>query len=259
MSAEPGVIIHVDSAVHTIQLNREAKRNALDLSDRQALLDALRTAQEDPTCRVVVLTGRGPVFSAGGDIRAMAPDDPDGSRRRLEILNEIVTRIVEGPLPVVAAVEGGAFGMGLSLAAAADVVVAADDARFCASFGKIGLVADTGLFHTLPLRVGRSDARRLLLTAETVDAAEAHRIGLVDELVTPGGTLRRGQAVAAGLAALSKPILAATKQRLAVEPQGLEDTLAFEADTQVRMLTAPDFREGRDAFLTRRTPNFTGE
>lgn len=259
MGTEPGVVVHVDAGIHTVELNREEKRNALDLDDRQALLDALRTAHEDASCRVLVLTGRGPVFSAGGDIRAMSPDDPAGSRRRLAILNEIVTRVVEGPIPVVAAVEGGAFGMGLSLAAAADVVVAADDARFCASFGKLGLVADTGLFHTLPLRTGRSNARRLLLTADTIDAVEAHRIGLVDTLVAPGEARSRAHEAATALAALSKPVLAATKRRLAEEPEGLAATLAFESDTQVRMLTAPDFREGREAFLTRRAPHFTGD
>lgn len=243
--------------VRVLTLDRPERRNALDLPDRRDLLAALEGADATPSVRAVVLTGAGGVFSAGGDIRSMSPD-PDVARERLEVVNAVARQLVGGATPVVAAVEGGAHGLGLSLACACDLVVTGRGAAFAASFVRIGLTADTGLFHTLPRRVGPARARALLLTARQVDADEALATGLVDEVVDDGAALERAVALAADLAALSREAVAATRRVLADPWPDLEPALAAERDEQVVLLGGPGFAEGRAAFLGRRRPDFPG-
>ncbi|GGR72525.1 enoyl-CoA hydratase/carnithine racemase [Nocardioides luteus] len=239
--------------VRILTLDRPERRNALDLADRVDLLEALRDA--DREARAIVLTGGGSVFSAGGDIRSMS-QDRDVARQRLEVVNAVVRQLVGGERPVVAAVEGGAYGLGLALAAACDLVVAGRSATFSTSFGKIGLGPDSGLAHTLPRRVGQSRARELLLTVRTFDAVEAERIGAVETLVDDGTALDHAVEMATRMARLSAPMLAGTRRILGQADQSLDAVLAAEADLQVELLAGPQFAEGRAAFLERRRPDF---
>lgn len=239
--------------VRILTLARPERRNALDLDDRLDLLEALRAA--DREARAVVLTGAGAVFCAGGDIRSMS-QDREVARRRLDVVNAVVRQMVNGERPIVAAVEGGAYGLGLALAAACDIVVASRTATFSTSFAKIGLAPDTGLAYTLPLRVGRGRTRELLLTARTFDADEAERLGVVETLVDEGSALETAVATASRLAELSPPMVAGVRRLLTQPDQSLEAVLATEADTQVELLAGPHFAEGRAAFLERRTPDF---
>lgn len=247
------VVVEDRGPVRVLTIDRPARRNALDLDDRLELLDALKAA--DREARAIVLTGAGTVFCAGGDIRSMS-QDPEVARQRLEVVNAVVRQMVTGERPIVAAVEGGAFGLGLALAAACDVVVAGRSATFSTSFAKIGLAPDTGLSYTLPLRVGRGRTRELLLTARTFDATEAERIGVVETLVDDGAALEAAAAAATALAELSAPMVAGVRHLLAQPDQSLEGLLAAEADTQVELLGGPHFAEGRAAFLERRRPDF---
>lgn len=239
--------------VRVLTIDRPDRRNALDLEDRLELLEALRAA--DRETRAVVLTGAGAVFCAGGDIRSMS-QDREVARRRLEVVNAVVRQMVTGDRPIVAAVEGGAYGLGLALAAACDIVVASRSASFSTSFAKIGLAPDTGLAYTLPLRVGRGRTRELLLTARTFDASEAERLGLVETLVDEGSALETAVATATRLADLSPPMVSGVRRLLVQPDQSLEAVLATEAETQVELLAGPHFAEGRAAFLERRTPDF---
>ncbi|MEV4643334.1 enoyl-CoA hydratase-related protein [Saccharopolyspora sp. NPDC049357] len=247
------VVVEDRGPVRVLTIDRPARRNALDLDDRLELLDALKAA--DREARAIVLTGAGTVFCAGGDIRSMS-QDREIARRRLEVVNAVARQMVTGERPIVAAVEGGAFGLGLALAAACDVVVAGRSATFSTSFAKIGLAPDTGLSYTLPLRVGRGRTRELLLTARTFDAAEAERIGLVETLVDNGAALEAATVTATALADSSAPMIAGVRRLLAQPDQSLEGLLAAEADTQVDLLGGPQFAEGRAAFLERRPPDF---
>lgn len=247
------VVVEEHGPVRVLTLNRPHRRNALDLSDREALLTALVTAQEE--ARAVVLTGAPPLFSSGGDIRTMS-SDPVAGRQRLKVVNALARQLVTGPAPVVAAVEGGAFGLGLGLACASDLTVAGRTARFAASFVKIGLAPDTGLSWTLPMRVGRAAARRMLLTAATVDADEALGTGLVDELTDDGGALDRALEIAGDLAKRSAPAIAATRGVLSQADQSLDGVLAAEAEAQLSLFPTAEFAEGREAFLEGRVPDF---
>lgn len=251
----PAVLRQDHGPVRLLTLNRPERRNALDLADRRELLVELRTADSDPSCRVIVLTGTGGVYSAGGDIRSMSPD-PVVARERLETVNAVARTMVTMGTPIVSAVEGGAFGLGLSLSCASDLVVSGRSARFVASFARLGLVADTGLFWTLPQRVGAARARAMLLTARAVECDEAERIGLVDVVVDDGSALDHAVEHATRLAALSAPATSALKAILAQPDSSLEGVLAAEAEAQVALLGGADFAEGRQAFLERRTARF---
>ncbi|MGH3949853.1 MAG: enoyl-CoA hydratase/isomerase family protein [Pseudonocardiaceae bacterium] len=253
----PAVLIDQNGPIWTLTLNRPHRRNALDLDDRRILLDALASAEAEPGCRALVLTGAEGVFCAGGDIRTMS-QDRTVARTRLAVVADLARALVGSTKAVIAAVEGGAFGLGLSLAAASDYVVAAEDARFVASFGKLGLVADTGLFWSLSQRVGPGKAKELLLFATELPAAEAQRLGIVNEVAPPGEVMDRACERARCLAAAAPGMVAGTKQVFAQEKQDLESLLAAETEVQLELLAGNDFAEGRRAFLARRRPVFTG-
>ncbi len=249
--------LHGDVVVLT--LDAPQRRNALSPEMRLRLRERLHAAMHAPTVRAIVLTGAQGCFSAGGDVRQMAESPPPlVARQRLQVLHDIVRDIVGGDKPVLAAVEGQAFGAGLSLAAACDHVTAAEGASFCAVFGRIGLVADCGLLWTLPQRAGWGATRDLLLTARVVGAAEAAAIGLIDQLVPAGTALQAALKQAAAYGAVGPLALAATKSALARRPSSLEEALAIEADLQASLRVSEDHRQACDAFLAKRKATMSG-
>jgi 2-(1,2-epoxy-1,2-dihydrophenyl)acetyl-CoA isomerase len=258
VSTDQQVRVDDEGPVRVLTLDDPARRNALSLQMREELNTALYEAMEDPACRAVVLTGAGGYFCAGGDPSSMPVDDPAAGYARLGVLAEVVTSLVQGPKPVVAAVAGPAFGSGLSLAAACDYVVAEPAARFCASFGRVGLIADGGLMWTLPRRVGPARARALLLRGTVLDSETAYGYGLVDERSAPEQQLALAVERATELAAGPPLATAATKALTAGQPVDLAGLLAAEAGTQVHLFGSADFQEGRDAFRDRRPPRFQG-
>ncbi|MGW1403433.1 enoyl-CoA hydratase/isomerase family protein [Streptomyces sp. NPDC002405] len=250
MSDEPAVLTTTKGHTAILELNRPWRRNALDLQDRRELIAALDGAAQDPDIVAIVLTGAGPMFSAGGDIRSM-PTDPEIARVRLRVLTELVNKLVNGPKPIISAVEGGAFGLGLSLVAATDFVVASRDSRFAASFGRLGLVPDTGLFWTLPRRVGSARAKELVLLANDFTAEDALKMGLVTDLVDPGTAVDRALDLAERLAQGSPAMYAEAKGVFAQPNQDLASILDSEAEAQVRMLATEYFSEAQERFRKR--------
>ena len=171
-------------ATLVLTLNHPAKRNPLNKTIRDGLLAAFTRAEQDRDIRAIVVTGAGGNFCSGGDIDSMKEvSDLGAGRERFRQTHQLARLMVGGSKPCIAAVEGWAAGAGIALALCCDLVIAAENARFMASFGRIGLVADFGLLRTLPLRVGHGRARNILLTGEAVGAAEAERIGLIDAMV----------------------------------------------------------------------------
>ncbi|MCC5979512.1 MAG: enoyl-CoA hydratase/isomerase family protein [Salinarimonas sp.] len=252
------VLLTRDGAVAIIALNAPAKRNALTMDLRLALLDALDTLIADPECRAILLTGEGGAFCSGGDLSAMRTDDPMGSRRRLSIIHDIVRRIATGPKPVIAAVEGAAFGAGLALATASDVVVADPASKFCASFSKVGLMPDAGLIWSLPPRVGLGTAKRMMLEAPVIAGEEAKALGLVDVLAPAGNVRDIALARARDMARLAPLSIAMTKAAFARGTDDLERVLAYEMDGQPMLFATADHAEGRKAFAEKRDPQFRG-
>ncbi len=244
-----------DGATAILTLDYPARRNALAMPMRQALVDAMERIEADPDVRAIVLTGAGGTFSAGGDISGMDVSHLAEGRERFRITHHMVRLLIKSSKPIVAAVEGFAVGAGLSVALCTDTIVASADAQFAAGFGRVGLIADLGLPHTLPLRVGHGRARQILLYGERVAAEEAHRIGLVDHVV-PRGTALDAALARARLFHVMAPLpIALTKQVLAA---GLDAALDWERDTQAALFLTADHAEGKAAFLGKREPRFTG-
>ncbi len=253
------VLVSREGAVAVVTLNEPARRNALTLELRGELLEALDLLIADPSCRAIMLTGAGGAFCSGGDLSTMRGGDVLGARRRLAVIHDIVRRIAAGPKPVVAAVEGAAFGAGLALATAADVIVADSGARFCASFARVGLMPDAGLIWSLPPRIGIGAAKRMMLEAVVVSGEEAKAIGLVDDLAPSGGVRERAMARAQALAQVAPLSIAMTKAAFARGTTELERVLACEMDGQPLLFGTRDHEEGREAFMSKRAPVFRGE
>jgi 2-(1,2-epoxy-1,2-dihydrophenyl)acetyl-CoA isomerase len=176
---------HGGTAVLT--LNRPEARNALDPTLRAAFAAAIPQLRDDPDIKAVVLTGAGGHFCAGGDVKAMKPAHPAqdkvfGGRERLLSLDRWFDELVDLEKPVIAAVDGVAFGAGLSLALAADIVLASPRARFCSVFARLGFVPDAGGMYLLPRAVGLARAKDMVFSARVVEAQEALAIGLVQRI-----------------------------------------------------------------------------
>ena len=242
-----------DAGVLTLTLDYPERRNALAVPLREDLHRILEAAQGDAAIRAIVLTGAGGVFCSGGDISGMDSTDAEAARERMRRTHRIIRLMVAGRLPIVAAVEGWCVGAGLSVACACDTIVAAEDARFMAGFGKVGLIADLGLPFTLPARIGAGRARQMFLYGTQLDATAAERIGLVDHIVPKGGSLAKATELAAFLAAQASLPIALTKQILA---EGLDRALEDERHFQATCFLSADHAEGRAAFLGKRAPQF---
>ncbi len=244
-----------DGLTAVLTLDYPERRNALAIPMRRALSDALERIEGDATLRAIVITGAGGMFCAGGDISGMDAADLAAGRERFRLTHRLVRLLIKGSKPVVAAVEGWCVGAGLSLAMCCDTVVAAGDARFAAGFGKVGLIADLGLLHTLPARIGQGRARQVFLYGDTMDAARAEAIGMVDELAAPGVALDRALALARRFADMAPLPLALTRQWLSA---GLDAALDWERDAQSGLFMTADHAEGKAAFLGKRVPQFRG-
>ncbi len=257
MSEAPKMQLHEErqGAVLVLTLDQPARRNALAMPLRTAMTQALERAQSDKSVRALVLTGAGGHFCSGGDISGMDVSDAMAGRERMRLSHHLVRLMVMGSLPIVAAVEGFCVGAGLSLACACDTIVAAEDARFGAGFGRIGLMADLGLPHTLPARVGQGRARQILFYHQQMSAAEAERMGLVDQVVPKGHALATALEKAQFLAEQAPAPMALTKQILG---EGLDRALEQERHFQSTLFLTEDFAEGRAAFLGKRQPVFKG-
>ena len=244
-----------DGLTAVLTLNYPERRNALAIPMRRALAEALERMVAEPALRAIVITGACCTFCAGGDISGMDVGDLASGRERFRLTHHLVRLLIKGSKPIVAAVEGWCVGAGLSLAMCCDTVVAARDARFAAGFGKIGLIADLGLLHTLPARIGQGRARQVFLYGDTMDAGRAERIGLADELVEPGESLTSALAHAQRFAEAAPLPVALTRRWLAA---GLDAALDWEREAQSSLFLTADHAEGRAAFLQKRPPRFSG-
>jgi enoyl-CoA hydratase/carnithine racemase len=258
MMAEP-VKIRIEGATAHLVLDQPDSRNAMSIEMREALKAALRRSVDDAAVRVIVLSGNGKAFSAGGDLKSLADENNASMLKRQHDSQELLRLIMTGDKPVIAAVEGFAVGAGLSLACACDIVVASSEARFGAVFGKVGLGPDYGLTWTLPRRVGMGRARLMLLTARLIEARSAADWGIVDELVEPGQAVAAASRMAEEIAANAPLPLGISRRALAQPFAGLDQALDFEALCQSMLIGTKDFAEGAAAFRDKRGPGFTGK
>lgn len=241
-----------------LTLNAPSVRNACSVEMREQLLELVHEASADQSCRVIIITGAGGNFSTGGRLSTDLTPNPERTRRNVAVFHEIVRVLHAGPKPTIAAVEGFAYGAGLSIAAACDHVVAGSGARFSASFVKVGLMADAGLAWTLPARVGAGRAREMLLTGREVRAEEALTIGLVEKVAEAGNALDTALALAQSYLRVAPLAVAATKRVLGGGHSCLDSVLQAESCEQPQLTLSQDYAEGRTAFREKRAPVFAG-
>lgn len=251
----PPLLLDRDGPVAVLTMNLPERRNALSVPMRAAFVEALEELEADRSVRAAVITGAAGTFCSGGDLAGMEVADLAAARERMRRTHAMVRLMVHSRLPLIAAVEGWCVGAGLAVLCACDHAVAAGDAQFRAPFGRVGLVPDLGLLHTLPRRIGMGRARELLLFGDTIDARRALEIGLVDRLCPPGEALAEAKRRARALVELAPLSLALTKAALA---EGLEEALAREREIQAALFLTADHAEGRRAFLEKRAPAFRG-
>ena len=248
-----GILIH----------NDPDKRNALSVEMRLAAAKALREFMRDDECRAIVICGAGDTFCAGGDLKSSISNDDEPASvrtpRMLSMMHDVIRLIAEGKKPVIAAVDGHATGAGLSLAAACDYVVAGPTAKFCASFGRVGLVPDAGLLWSLPRRIGNNHARNMMLTAAVIDRETALRIGLADMAAPDGETVSTAINIAHNYMRVAPLAAAHIKELLSEGQMTLEDAFDAELRIQPTLTGSADYMEARAAFGEKRPPRFIGQ
>jgi 2-(1,2-epoxy-1,2-dihydrophenyl)acetyl-CoA isomerase len=250
--------VATERAVTTLTLNRPDALNALTADLRRELLAAMKAASRDAEVRAVVITGAGRAFCAGADLRGGT-----GEREFRRVLTDEYNPLIEAiralPKPVIAAVNGVAAGAGVSLALAADLVVAAEDARFVPAFHRIGLVPDSGLTRTLVRAVGRHRAFEVLMGERQLSAGEAQAAGLVAAVVPADRLAATARELAERLASGPTRAIGLTKRLIAeAEDASLSDSLAAEAALQEVAGRTEDHAEGVAAFTEKRDPAFRG-
>lgn len=254
------LIVELSDGVLAVTLNRPNSLNSLTAPMLHTIGDVLDRAAGDPAVRVVRLGGAGRGFSSGAGIGAEdhAPGASGTPADVLAAANRVVRAIVDLPKPVVSVVRGPAAGVGVSLAIAADLVLASEEAYFLLAFTKIGLMPDGGASALVAAAVGRTRAMRMALLAERLPAGEALAAGLISA-VYPAADLEAG--VDAVLATLtSGPAVALRKTKQAINAATLTElagALDRETEGQLALLDAGDFREGTTAFRERRAATFT--
>ncbi|MBV9358037.1 MAG: enoyl-CoA hydratase [Chloroflexi bacterium] len=249
----------LEAGVQTITLDQPERLNALSAEMFRALGAVVRAAERDPAVRVLVVTGAGRGFSSGADLTEFDLSGPGPNLAEL-LLGEVEPLIVglhRLEKPVLAAINGVAAGIGLSLALACDLRYAAASARLVLAFVNIGLVPDGGSTFFLPRLVGTGKAMELALLGEPIDAAAAHEIGLVNQVLPDAELSSYVEQVAARLARGPAIAQALIKRGLRQGHElSLERVLQLEAGHQTLAARTPDFAEGVRAFREKRAPRF---
>jgi 2-(1,2-epoxy-1,2-dihydrophenyl)acetyl-CoA isomerase len=252
----------------TVTLNRPESRNALaSHADCQSLVESLQDANADPSVSVLILTGAGQAFSAGGDLKAMkarngigplaTPADTRSNYKKG--VQRVALALAELEIGTVAAMNGHAIGLGLDLACLCDIRVCAEGAKLASSFVKMGIVPGDGGAWILPRVVGYARAAEMILTGDTISAQEALACGLVNQIAPAEQVLEAARRVAQRIA-VNPPRSVRLAKRLLREGQHarLADILELSAAFQALAHETADHQEAVDAFFEKRTPVFTG-
>jgi enoyl-CoA hydratase/carnithine racemase len=258
-------LIHeVKDGIATLTLNRPERLNALGGTLRDDLHDAITRSAADPDVRVLIITGSGKGFCAGGDVKAM--NEAKESQRERPLAEKIapgrdrtLLAMREAPQPIIAAVNGAAAGAGMNLALGCDIRLASTAAKFSQAFVKRGLHPDWGGTYFLPRIVGMAKACELIFTGAVIDAAEALRLGIVSQVLPPEELLPAAQALARAIAAGPPIAIRLAKRGLYRNAESdLRTALEYETFAQNTCFETEDAREGIRAFVEKRPPVFRG-
>jgi enoyl-CoA hydratase/carnithine racemase len=258
------LLYEVKDGIATLTLNRPERLNALGDTLRDDLLDAVGRASADPDVRVMIITGAGKGFCAGGDVKAM--NEAKEGRRERPLIDKIapsrdrtLLAMRDAPQPIIAAVNGAAAGAGMNLALGCDIRIASTAARFSQAFVRRGLHPDWGGTYFLPRAVGMAKACELIFTGDVIDAAEALRLGLVSQVVEPEALMPTVFELARKIAAGPPTAIRLAKRALYHNVDSdLRAALEFETFAQNICSETEDAREGIRAFVEKRAPVFRG-
>lgn len=253
--------------IATLTINRPQSRNSMTTEVMKGLSEAMPRLANDPAVRLVVLTGAGGAFCAGGDVKGFVNKEPGSANslpfeQNVNLLRasmEVSRWLHEMPKPTLAVISGPAAGAGLSLALACDLRIAADDAKLTTAFSKIGLSGDFGGSYFLNLLVGAAKAREMYFTGEVVLGAQAALIGLVNRSVPKDQLAQAAQAWALELAALPTLAIGYMKRNLNAGLRGsLSEVLDLEAIHMIRTFETEDHKAAAIAFVEKKSPRFQG-
>jgi 2-(1,2-epoxy-1,2-dihydrophenyl)acetyl-CoA isomerase len=251
-----------NDGVVMLTLNRPERLNAFSDEMLSRLLEALDRLATDTTVGAIVLTGAGRAFCAGGDMKAAPASPPQTQEQRLEVLRRrqrLIPILRQHPKPIVAMVNGPAYGAGLGIMLACDIRVGAPSAKVGTAYARMAFSGDFGTAYSLTRVVGPDKARELLLLGETLEAHEALRLGLFQRLLADAELRDGTMELASRLARGPRLAYALMKRNLfAAETKSLDDVLELEATHQVRTAFTEDHAEAVKAFVEKREPRFTG-
>lgn len=253
----------------TITLNRPEARNAINSpADCDEFVQAIHTAQDDQGVSCIILTGAGKSFCAGGDLKGMKTrdgigplDTPDATRSNYKRgAQRLIQALWDCELPIIAAINGHAIGLGLDLACICDIRIASEEAKFGSTFIKVGIVPGDGGSWILPRAVGLAKASEMILTGEVIDSNEALQFGLISRITTQDQLLEKANSIASKVTDNPARTLRLSKRLLREGQQGrLSDALELSAAFQALAHETSDHAEAVDAFLEKRPPVFTGK
>ncbi len=260
MADTAGITLERDGNAAILTLYNPTRRNAYTREMRRELAARFNELQQDQSVRAIILTGADGHFCAGADVSKFGSLDI-GPLEAREWYREALTlahAVADGTKPVICAVEGDCNAAGLALALLGDFMIVARTARLGAFFAKLGVLPDTGMLYTLQRRVGLARMRRLLMLAEAVNGEEAARIGLADELVEQRQALAVAKQWAARFDDVAPMVTAWIRVALRNGINSLDDAFRVELDLQPYLSCSADLREGIQAFMAKRRPQFTG-
>jgi 2-(1,2-epoxy-1,2-dihydrophenyl)acetyl-CoA isomerase len=263
-SASPVLLEKKHGAIVTLTLNRPDRLNALNNDLSTALNDALTRIGGDPSIHVVILTGAGRAFCAGGDLGDIGKGRESGDADELGPLlrsgMQSVLKLRTIAQPVIAAVNGPAAGAGMNLALACDIRIAVDGAVFGQNFAKVGLFPDFGGTFFLPELVGPSVAAEMFYTGDMIDTATAQRLGIANHVVPADGFEAAVQTLAKKISDGPQVAVRAVKRAVfGRQKDALADALEQEVEYQLKCFHSDDCREGIRAFMEKRAPKFHGK
>ena len=247
-------------AVLEIRLDSPSTRNSLTTELREQLGEAVELAERDRTVRAVYLTGEGPTFCSGGDLKLLkTASDPWPVHRRFRNLSRWLTPLITLDKPVVVGVRGAAVGGGMGLALTGDLVIAGESAKLMSGFFRLGVVPDIGTMYHLPRLIGMARAKNFLFGGATMSAEEALSLGIAAKVVPDEEVDAAGIAEATRLSEGPAEVMGLAKTLMARSFEtSLADMFAFEGFGQVLAMSSPEFKEGLDAALEGRRADFPG-